>query len=82
MTGGTWYDTYICKKLHGKVFERFNINARTDRYNIMYFIDSHEKWHQSSCDNVSSGEGCPLPSYSTTDVLYWLSATIDLPIVG
>ena len=34
------WNTYICKKLHGKVFEAFIINTRTDRYNIMCYIDS------------------------------------------
>ena len=40
-TGGPWYNTSICKKLHGKLFEGFIINARTDRYNIMCSIDSY-----------------------------------------
>ena len=31
MTSGPWYSTFICKKLHGNVFEGFIINARTDR---------------------------------------------------
>ena len=26
MTGCSWYNTYICKKLHGKLFEGFIIN--------------------------------------------------------
>ena len=43
VTGGPWYNTSICKKLHGNVFEGFIINARTDRYNIMCAIDAHEK---------------------------------------
>ena len=43
MTGGLWYNTYICKKLHGKVFEGFIINAITDRYNIMCSIDVYER---------------------------------------
>ena len=43
MTGGPWYNTYICKKLNGNVFEEFIRNKRTVRYNIMYYIDSHEK---------------------------------------
>ena len=43
MTGGPWYNTSICKKLHGKVFEGFIINARTDRYNIMCSIDVYER---------------------------------------
>ena len=43
MTGGTWYNTSICKKLHGNVFEGFIRNSRTDRYNVMCSIDAHEK---------------------------------------
>ena len=46
MTGGPWYNTSICKKLHGNVFEGFIINARTDRYNIMCSIDAQERDHQ------------------------------------
>ena len=41
MTGGTWYNTSICEKLHGKVCEGLIINARTDRYNIMCSIDEY-----------------------------------------
>ena len=43
MTGGPWYNISISKKLHGKLFEEFIRNARNDRYNIMCFIDAHEK---------------------------------------
>ena len=46
LTGGPWYNTSICKKLHGILFEVFIINARTDRYHIMCSIDEHEKEHQ------------------------------------
>ena len=42
MTGGPWYNTCICKQLYRNVFEGFIINARTDRYNIMCYIDTHE----------------------------------------
>ena len=42
MTDSPWYNTSICKKLHGKVFEEFIRNARTDRYNLMCYIDEHE----------------------------------------
>ena len=61
MTGVPWYNTSICNKLHGKVFEAFIRNARTDRYNIMCSIDAYEKEHQSSCHDGSSGGGFPLP---------------------
>ena len=61
-TGGPWYNTYICKKLHGKLFERFIINARTEIYNIMCYINEYERDHQSSSwDDGSSGGSCPLP---------------------
>ena len=43
MIGGPWYNTYICNKLHRKLFEVFIINARTDRYNIMCSIDAYER---------------------------------------
>ena len=76
MTGGPWYNTSICKKLHGKVFEGFIINARTDRYSIMCSIDAHEKEYQSYCDYGSSGGGCSLPSNSTTEALVLLGAAI------
>ena len=43
MAGGPWYNTSICKELHGKLFEGFIRNARTDRCYIMCSIDAHEK---------------------------------------
>ena len=60
--------TSICKKLHGKLLERFIINARTDRYNIMCYVDSYEIEHQSfSCDYGIIGGGCPVATNSTTE---------------
>ena len=46
LIGGPWYNTSICKKLHGKVFDGFIISARTDRYSIMCSIDAYEIEHQ------------------------------------
>ena len=43
MTVGPWNNTYICNKLHGKVFEGLIRNAITDRNNIMCSIYAHEK---------------------------------------
>ena len=43
MTGGPWYNTSICKKIHGKKIEGFITNARNKRYNIICDIDAHEK---------------------------------------
>ena len=65
-TGGTWYNTYICKKLHEKLFGGFIINARTDRQNIICYIYAYEIEDQSySCDDVSISVGCPLTTTST-----------------
>ena len=43
VTGGPWYNTSICKKLLVNVFDGFIRNSIADRYNIIYFIDAHEK---------------------------------------
>ena len=43
MSGGPWYNTSICKKLHGNLLEEFIRNSRTDRYNIMCSVDAHKK---------------------------------------
>ena len=51
-------------------FEGFIINAITDRYNSMCYIDEYQRYHQSSiCDDGSSGGGCPLTTTSTTEAL-------------
>ena len=76
MTGGPWYNTFICKKLHWKVLEEFIINAVTDRYNIMCSIDAYGRENQSySRDDGISGGVCPLPTNSTTEALYVIGAT-------
>ena len=43
ITGYPWYNTHICKTLHGKMFKEFIRNARTYRYNLMCYIGSNEK---------------------------------------
>ena len=39
---GSWYNTDICSKLHGKMFKYFITNARTDRYYLMFSIVAHD----------------------------------------
>ena len=43
LTNGPWYNTSICTKLHRTVFEKYITNARSDIYNIICYIDAHEK---------------------------------------
>ena len=40
---GPWYNTSICLKLHGSMFEDFITHKRTDRYNIMCYLVAHDK---------------------------------------
>ena len=40
---GTWYNTAICSRLHGSMFEYFITHAITDRYNILCYLVSHDK---------------------------------------
>ena len=65
------------KKKHVTVFEEYNGNAITDRYNIMCSIDAYEKQQPSSVDDSISGGGNAPPSNSTTESLVSLSATIN-----
>ena len=38
-----WYNTNICSKMNGKVFEDFITHTRTERYHIMCSIVLHDK---------------------------------------
>ena len=38
---GTWYNTAICSKLHGSLFEYFITHEGTDRYNILCYLVAH-----------------------------------------
>ena len=77
MIGGPWYNMYICTKLHGKLFERFIRNERTDRYNIMCSIDAYEEDHLSSNEDVISERFVHFHQNSTIEGLYSLGATIN-----
>ena len=46
MTGGPWYKSSICKKLHENIFEGFIMNAGTDRYHTRCSIFAYEKKRQ------------------------------------
>ena len=38
-----WYNTAICSRSHGSLFEYFITHARTDRYNPMCSLVAHDK---------------------------------------
>ena len=52
-----WYNTDICYKLYGTVFEDYTRNAIIDRYNIMCYITAHDKILPIYVDDTGSGGG-------------------------
>ena len=40
---GPWYNTAICSRLYGILFEYFITHVRTDRYNLLCYLVSHDK---------------------------------------
>ena len=73
---GTWYNTDICSKLHGTVFEDFIRNAITDRYNLMCCITAHDKQQPTYVDDLISVGGIAMPKNETTAALQSLDATL------
>ena len=49
-----WYNTSICLKLHGSIFEYFITHAITDRYNLMCSLAEHDKIQPNYEDNEIS----------------------------
>ena len=74
---GPWYNTTICYKLHGTVFEYFIINAITDRYNLMCYITSHDSQQPTYVDDASSGGGREITKNATTAALKLLGTTLN-----
>ena len=40
---GPWYNTAICSRLYGILFEYFITHVRTDRYNLLCYLVAHDK---------------------------------------
>ena len=58
-------------------FKIYIRNARTDRYNLMCYIDAHEKQHTSYVDDSISSGGKAIPPNLTTKALDSLGAAYD-----
>ena len=74
---GPWYNTSNCSKFHGKVFEYFIKNARTERYNITSSIIAHDKQQPTYVDDAISGEGRQISNNEKTEALEALGATLN-----
>ena len=68
--------THLLTKI-GNMFEEFIKNSRTDRYNIMCYIDDNKKNIPLVHSDGISGGGYPIPLNSTTEALVSISTTID-----
>ena len=74
---GPWYNTSICLKLHEGTFEDFITQARTDRYNLMCSLVSHDKLQLYYKDDESSIGDREIPDNATTKILEALGYTIN-----
>ena len=53
MNKGPWYNTSVCLKLHGSMFEDCIMHSRTDRYNIMCSSVEYDKIEPAYEDDES-----------------------------
>ena len=74
---GPWYNTSICSKLHGTVFDDFIINDGKDRCNIMWYITAHDKLQPKYFDDARSVGGLAIPNNSTIASLESLGANLN-----
>ena len=72
-----WYDTFICLKFHGSMFEYFIIHARTDRYNLMCYLVAHDKIQPAYEDDERSIVNRSVTKDATTIALKALDASIN-----
>ena len=74
---GPWYNTYICSRLRGSLFEDFITYSRTDRYNFLCSIFAHDNKQPSYEDDESSIGDMLIPKHVTIESLEALGATLN-----
>ena len=72
-----WYNTSICLKLHGIMFEDFITQARTDRYNPMCYLVARDKIQPAYEYDESSIIDRSIPKDATTKALKSLGTTLN-----
>ena len=72
---GPWYNKNICSKFHGIKFEDFITQARTDRYNIMCSLVSHDRLQTDYKDDEISIGNRSIPNDATVKELKSLGTT-------
>ena len=66
---GPWYNTSICSKFHGILFEDFITHARTDRNNLLCSLVAHDKKQPAYEKDKSSIGYRQIPKHVTTEAL-------------
>ena len=74
---GPQYNTAICSKFHGTVFNDFIRNDRTYRCNIMCSITAHDKLQLTYVDDASIIGDRAIPKNETTAALKSLGETLN-----
>ena len=73
----TWYNTYICSKLHVSRFEDFITQARIDRYNLMCYLVSRDRLQLDYKYDESSIGYRAITNDATIKTIEALGATIN-----
>ena len=66
---GPWYNTAICSSLYGYPFEDFITHARTDRYNLLCSLVSHDKKQPAYEDEERIIVDILIPKFGRTEAL-------------
>ena len=77
LNNGTWYNTAICSRLHGSLFEDFIAHARSDRYNLLCYLALDVKKTCLWIWRISIGDGL-ITKHVTTEALEALGDTLNL----
>ena len=56
VNNGPWYSTIICPKHCGVKFEELYSTERKNRYEVMFFLDTHVK-DQDKCSGSTGSRG-------------------------
>ena len=74
---GPCYNTYLCSKLYGSMFEDFITQARTERYNLVCYLVAHDKMQPDYEDDLSSIGDIEIPNDATIKTLGVLVSTFN-----
>ena len=74
---GRWYNTAICLRFHGSLFEQFITHVRTDRYNLLPSLATHDQKQPAHEDEgISIGDRL-ITKHVTTESLEALGSTLN-----